>query len=69
TALVNPPQAAILAVGAVYTRPVWDGGGVHPQRACELTLTADHRVLDGADAAAFLDTVTRALEDPGALVS
>ena len=70
TAIVNPPQAAILAVGRVAQRPVVAADGTFVARPlAALTLTADHRVLDGAAAAEFLTTVQAALEHPGLLLA
>jgi pyruvate dehydrogenase E2 component (dihydrolipoamide acetyltransferase) len=70
TAIVNPPQAAILAVGRVAQRPVVAADGTFVARPlAALTLTADHRVLDGAAAAQFLNTVQAALEHPGLLLA
>ncbi len=69
TALVNPPQAAILAVSALTTRVVWVDGNARPQRRGDLTLTADHRVLDGMDAARFLGDVKALLEAPEGLAA
>ena len=68
TALVNPPQAAILAVSAVTTRVVWVDGRARPQRRGDLTLTADHRMVDGMEAARFLGEVKAALEQPNGLL-
>lgn len=63
-AIVHAPQAAILAVGSIQEQAaVRDGSGV-PCRRLSLTLTCDHRVLYGADAAAFLETVRATLEQP-----
>lgn len=58
TPILNPPQAAILGVGAPFTvyTPI-GGGGMRLAQLMDLTLTADHRVLDGADAAQFLSTL------------
>lgn len=61
TAIVNPPQGAILAVGAVREEPAAGGGTV---RRLRCTLTADHRIIDGALAAQFLATLTGLLEHP-----
>jgi pyruvate dehydrogenase E2 component (dihydrolipoamide acetyltransferase) len=70
TAIVNPPQAAILAVGRVAPRPVAaDDGSLAARPTATLTLTADHRVLDGAGAARFLQTIQAALERPGLLLA
>jgi pyruvate dehydrogenase E2 component (dihydrolipoamide acetyltransferase) len=64
-AVLNPPQAAILAVGAIEERPVAENGElvVHPMMS--LTLTCDHRAVDGAKAAEFLREVKSLLEEPG----
>jgi pyruvate dehydrogenase E2 component (dihydrolipoamide acetyltransferase) len=65
TAIVNPPQAAILAVGRVAHQTwVTEEGGIEVAPLMQMTLTADHRVLDGALAARFLATVKRYLEQP-----
>jgi len=63
-AIVNAPQAAILAVGATIRRNVWteDGGEWRP--IAELTMTSDHRALDGATAAEFLNVLKARLEAP-----
>jgi pyruvate dehydrogenase E2 component (dihydrolipoamide acetyltransferase) len=69
TAILNPPQAAILAVGRVAKQAVvTDDDQVVVRPRSTLTLTADHRVLDGASAARFLGTIQRALEHPGLLM-
>jgi pyruvate dehydrogenase E2 component (dihydrolipoamide acetyltransferase) len=65
TAVLNPPQAAILAVGAIEERPVARGGEIVATPQLTLTLTCDHRAVDGAPAAAFLETLRALLEDPG----
>jgi pyruvate dehydrogenase E2 component (dihydrolipoyllysine-residue acetyltransferase) len=64
-AVLNPPQAAILAVGAIEERPVARDGGVVARPMMTLTLTSDHRTIDGATAADFLRTVKEFLEEPG----
>ena len=64
-AVLNPPQAAILAVGAIEERPVVRAGDVVPLPLMELTLTCDHRSIDGATASEFLRTVKQFLEEPG----
>jgi pyruvate dehydrogenase E2 component (dihydrolipoamide acetyltransferase) len=64
-AVLNPPQAAILAVGAAEEKPVVRDGEVVVKPMLELTLTCDHRSLDGATAAEFLGTVKAFLEEPG----
>jgi pyruvate dehydrogenase E2 component (dihydrolipoamide acetyltransferase) len=62
TALVNPPEAAILAMGRVRDRVVARAGTVEVRPVVTLTLSVDHRVADGADAARFLDDVATRLE-------
>jgi pyruvate dehydrogenase E2 component (dihydrolipoamide acetyltransferase) len=68
TAVINPPQAAILAVGEMTPRPVVRDGEVVVRPVMELTLTCDHRILYGADAAQFLGRIRERLESPMSLV-
>ena len=65
TAVLNPPQAAIVAVGATEDRVVPFGGETAVRPMVTLTGTFDHRAVDGAPAAAFLQTLKESLEDPG----
>jgi pyruvate dehydrogenase E2 component (dihydrolipoamide acetyltransferase) len=65
TAVLNPPQAAIVAVGATEDRVVPVGGETAVRPMVTLTCTFDHRAVDGAPAAAFLQTLKESLEDPG----
>jgi pyruvate dehydrogenase E2 component (dihydrolipoamide acetyltransferase) len=65
TAVLNPPQAAIVAVGATEERVVAVGGETAVRPMVTLTCTFDHRAVDGAPAAAFLQTLKESLEDPG----
>jgi pyruvate dehydrogenase E2 component (dihydrolipoamide acetyltransferase) len=65
TAVLNPPQAAIVAVGATEERVVPLGGETAVRPMVTLTATFDHRAVDGAPAAAFLQTLKESLEDPG----
>jgi pyruvate dehydrogenase E2 component (dihydrolipoamide acetyltransferase) len=68
TAIVNPPQAAILAVGAVGLRAVAsEGGQIVARQTMTVTLSCDHRILYGADAALFLARVRELLQEPAAL--
>lgn len=67
TAVINPPQAAILAIGGIEERPVVKNGAVAAGKQLALTLSVDHRVIDGALAAEFTKTVQRLLENPVAL--
>jgi len=64
TAIINPPDSAILAVGAVRKVPVVDGDEIRPGHRMNVTLSSDHRVIDGAMAAQFLAEVRRLLESP-----
>lgn len=63
-AVINPPQAAILAVGATLDTPVARGGEVVVRPMMTMTLTVDHRAVDGAEGADFLRTVKQFLEEP-----
>src|SRR6266516_1590020 len=65
TAVLNPPQAAIVAVGATEERVIPLGGETAVRPMVTLTATFDHRAVDGAPAAAFLQTLKESLEDPG----
>lgn len=64
TAIINPPQSAILAVGRIAERPYVVGGQLEVRPTCFFSLSCDHRVLDGAVAAAFLSLLKALLEDP-----
>ncbi|MDQ2981239.1 MAG: 2-oxo acid dehydrogenase subunit E2 [Actinomycetota bacterium] len=64
-AVLNPPQAAILAVGAIEERPVAKDGELVVRPLMSMTLTCDHRAIDGAKAAEFLREVKTLLEEPG----
>ena len=63
-AIINPPEAAILAVGAVTPRPIAAGGQVRIASMMKATLSVDHRVADGAQAGRFLQELKRLLENP-----
>jgi pyruvate dehydrogenase E2 component (dihydrolipoamide acetyltransferase) len=67
-AVINPPQAAILAVGAAIERPVVRDGQIVVRPVMSLTLSCDHRIIYGAEAAAFLGAVRGALEQPTVLL-
>lgn len=67
-AIINPPQAAILAVGAILEEPIVRGGAVVAGKVMRLTLSCDHRVIDGALAAEFLKTLKKYLESPAILL-
>jgi pyruvate dehydrogenase E2 component (dihydrolipoamide acetyltransferase) len=68
TAIVNPPEAAILAVGRAAQRPVVRDGAVVVREIMTLTLSIDHRALYGAEGAVLLGRIAELLERPGALV-
>jgi pyruvate dehydrogenase E2 component (dihydrolipoamide acetyltransferase) len=68
-AILNPPQAAILAVGATVKKPVLaSNGAVIPGERMSLTVSADHRVVDGLVAGEFLKALVELLENPGVLL-
>jgi pyruvate dehydrogenase E2 component (dihydrolipoamide acetyltransferase) len=64
TAIINPPDACILAVSSIQQVPVVKNGAVVPGNVMKLTLSCDHRVVDGATGSAFLQTVKSLLEEP-----
>jgi pyruvate dehydrogenase E2 component (dihydrolipoyllysine-residue acetyltransferase) len=63
-AVINPPQAAILAVGAMEPKPIVEDGEVQVRNRMTITLACDHRILYGADAAQFLARIRERLEEP-----
>lgn len=67
TPLLHPPQSAILGMGRARPRPAVIGGAIVPRMLMVLSLTFDHRVVDGAPAAAFLTEVVGLLEEPASL--
>jgi pyruvate dehydrogenase E2 component (dihydrolipoamide acetyltransferase) len=64
TAVINPPEAAILAVGSVTAKPVVRDGQIVVRQMMRVTMSCDHRVIDGATGARFLQTFKRFLENP-----
>lgn len=64
TAIINPPDACILAVGAIQQVPVVKDGQVKPGNVMKVTMSCDHRVVDGATGSAFLQTLKNLLEEP-----
>jgi pyruvate dehydrogenase E2 component (dihydrolipoyllysine-residue acetyltransferase) len=68
TAVINPPEAGILAIGAVTRHPVVHDDAVTVRRRMRMTMSCDHRVIDGATGARFLQTLVRMLENPLAMV-
>lgn len=64
TAIINPPDACILAVGGIVEKPVVKHGQIVPGNRMRVTLSCDHRVVDGATGAKFLQTFSQVLKDP-----
>jgi pyruvate dehydrogenase E2 component (dihydrolipoyllysine-residue acetyltransferase) len=64
SAIINPPEGAILAVGSVLEKPVVEAGQLRVGRRMKMTISCDHRVMDGAMGARFLQDVKRLLEEP-----
>ncbi|MGE5801144.1 MAG: dihydrolipoamide acetyltransferase family protein [Gemmatimonadota bacterium] len=68
TAVINPPEAGIVAIGSIVPQAVPEGEGVVVRRRMHLTMSCDHRVIDGATGAAFLRTLKQMLENPLAML-
>jgi len=68
TAIINPPEAGILAVGSIAQVPAVVNGQIQVRRQMRMTMSCDHRVIDGATGAKFMQTLTLLLENPLALV-
>jgi len=68
TAIINPPEAGILAIGSIAAVPAAVGGQLQVRRRMRMTMSCDHRVIDGATGAQFLKTLKLLLENPLALV-
>ena len=68
TAIINPPEAGILAIGAVEDKAVVENGAVVIRKRLRVTMSCDHRVIDGATGARFLQTLRRMIENPLMLV-
>ena len=68
TAIINPPEAGIIAIGRIADKAVVHEGAVVPRKRMRLTMSCDHRVIDGATGAQFLKTLKAMLENPLALV-
>ena len=64
TAVINPPEAAILAVGTIRNEPVVDGEAIVPGRRMRFTMSCDHRVIDGATGAKFMAALKQLIESP-----
>lgn len=68
TAIINPPEAGILAIGGITEKPVIVDGELTTSRRMRVTMSCDHRVIDGATGAGFLQTLRTILENPLAMV-
>src|SRR5213596_3309734 len=68
TAVINPPEAGIVAIGSIVPRAVPEGDRLVVRRRLRLTMSCDHRVIDGATGAAFLKTLKQMLENPLAML-
>ena len=68
TAIINPPEVGILAIGAVEDKPVIVGDEIEVRKKLRVTMSCDHRAVDGAVGAKFLQTLKRMLENPLMLV-
>ncbi len=68
TAVINPPEAGIVAIGSIVAKAVPDGDRVVVRRRLRLTMSCDHRVIDGATGAVFLKTLKQMLENPLAML-
>jgi len=69
TAIVNSPDSCIMAVGAIAQIPVVKDGQVVPGNVMKVTLSCDHRTVDGASGAAFLQTFKQLLENPVMMIA
>ena len=68
TAVINPPEGAILAIGAMTPKPVVRGNEIVVRQMMRVTMSCDHRVIDGATGAKFLQTFKKTMENPLYLV-
>ena len=68
TAIINPPEAGILAIGGVEEKPVVIDGQLEVRQRMRVTMSCDHRVIDGATGAKFLQTVRQYIENPLSLI-
>jgi pyruvate dehydrogenase E2 component (dihydrolipoamide acetyltransferase) len=68
TAIINPPEVGILAIGGVEEKPVVIDGSLEVRQRMRVTMSCDHRVVDGATGAKFLQTVSRYIENPLSLI-
>ena len=64
TPIINHPEVAIVGVNKIMMRPVWNGSGFIPRKMMNLSSSFDHRVIDGWDAATFVQHIKAMLETP-----
>jgi 2-oxoisovalerate dehydrogenase E2 component (dihydrolipoyl transacylase) len=67
TPIINQPEVAIIGVNRLETRPVWRNGGWEPRQVFNLSSSFDHRIVDGHDAATFVQRIRSLLETPALL--
>ena len=67
TPILNPPEVAIIGVNKMEVRPVWRGGSFQPRQVLNLSSSFDHRMVDGWDAATFIQRIKALLEVPALL--
>jgi pyruvate dehydrogenase E2 component (dihydrolipoamide acetyltransferase) len=67
-AVINPPQSSILAISGIEDKPIVVKGQIQIRKIMRITLSSDHRVVDGAEAAAFTNAVQKLLENPSVLI-
>ena len=63
TPIVNAPEVAILGVAKLQTKPIWDGSGFVPRKVLPLSLSYDHRVINGVDGGRFMNFLVNVLSD------
>ena len=68
TPIINHPEVAIVGVNKIMMRPVWDGSGFIPRKMMNLSSSFDHRIIDGWDAATFVQYIDSLLETPTLIV-
>jgi pyruvate dehydrogenase E2 component (dihydrolipoamide acetyltransferase) len=68
TAIINPPQGAILMVGEVYKAPAFVGDRIEPKQFMEISVAVDHRIIDGANGARYLQRLKEIIENPELLL-
>ena len=67
TPIINHPEVAIVGINKLQTRPMWDGSSFVPRRMMNLSSSFDHRIVDGWDAATFVQRIKTLLEEPSLL--